>query len=144
MYGRIALMYTAGEAAIRELERQVLEIADGCGKGHEMRTALTNALPRMFTFPRHLGMPCRNDDAERAIREGPAREKRPRRQLRNAVGMRCLSITGTVFQTRGRLGIWPSTALEALFADPEWDVFAHLATGPPPPAPAVAAAPAAA
>ena len=56
--------------------------------------------------------------------------------------MRRLSIMCTVFQTRGRLGILPSTALKALRADPEWDMFAHPAAGPPPP-PAVAAAPAA-
>ena len=104
-----------------------------------MRTALVNALPHMFTFLRHPGMPCHNNRVEQAIHEGPAREKRSRRQLRSAAGMRRLSITCTVFQTRGRLGIWPSTALKALRADPEWDMFAHPATWPPRAPAAVAA-----
>ncbi len=139
-YRRISRIDTADEAAIRELERQVLEIAGGYGEKHAMRTALVNALPHMFTFLRHPGMPCRNDRAEQAIHEGPAREKRSRRQLRSAAGMRRLSITCTVFQTCRRLGIWPSTALKALRADPEWGMFAHPATGPPrAPAAAVAA-----
>ena len=140
MYRRISRIDTADEAAIRELERQVLEIAGGYGEKHAMRTALVNALPHMFTFLRHPGMPCHNNRVEQAIHEGPAREKRSRRQLRSAAGMRRLSITCTVFQTCRRLGIWPSTALKALRADPEWDMFAHPATGPPrAPAAAVAA-----
>ena len=139
MYRRISRIDTAGEAAIRELERQVLEIAGGYGEKHAMRTALASAPPCMFAFLRHPGMPCHNNRVEQAIHEGPAREKRHRRQLRSAAGMRRLSITCTVFQTCRRLGISPSAALKALRADPEWDMFAHPATGPPR-APAVAAA----
>ena len=138
-YRRISRIDTAGEAAIRELEKQVLEIAGGYGGEHAMRTALVNALPCMFTFLGHPGMPCHNSRVEQAAREGPAREKRSRRQLRSAAGMRRLPITCTVFQTRGRLGIWPSAALKALRADPEWDMFAHPATWPPRAPAAVAA-----
>ena len=138
MYRRISRIDTADEAAIRELERQVLEIAGGYGEKHAMRTALASAPPYMFTFLRHPGMPCHNNRVEQATHEGPAREKRHRRQLRSAAGMRRLSITCTVFQTCRRLGISPSAALKALRADPEWDMFAHPATGPPR-APAVAA-----
>ncbi len=87
----------AGEVTIRELERQVLEIADGYWKEHEMRVALTNALPRMLTFLSHPGMPCKNDGAEQAIRAGPAKEKKLCRRPRSAEGMRCLSVTCSVF-----------------------------------------------
>ncbi len=83
---------TAGEPAIWELE-QVLEIADWCRKKHEMRTALANALPRMLEFMKQPGMPCRNDGAEQAIQARAAKERRSRRRLRSASGMRHLSTT---------------------------------------------------
>ncbi len=138
-YRKISRIDTADEAAVRELERRVLEIAGGRGGERAMRAALAGALPRMLAFPRHPGMPCHNNRTEQATRGGPAGEKRSRRRPGSAAGMRRLSITCTVFQARGRLGIWPSAALKALRADPEWDVFAHPAAGPPR-APAAAAA----
>ena len=79
------------------------------------------------------GMPCRNDGAEQAIREGPAKEKRSRRRPRSASGMRCLAVTRSVFQTGKRRGIWPARMLEAAATDPNWNVFDPPAAGPPPP-----------
>ena len=98
-----------------------------------MRAALPSARPRMLASPRHPGMPCRNDGAKQAIREGPAKEKRSRRQLGSASGMRCLAVTRSVLQTGKRRGIWPARMLEAAVANPNWNVFDPSATGPPPP-----------
>ena len=98
-----------------------------------MHTALSNARPNMLASPRHPGMPCHNNRAEQAIHEGPAKEKRSRRQLRSASGMRCLAVTCSVFQTGKRRGIWPARILEAAATNPNWNILDPPDTGPPPP-----------
>ena len=133
MYRTVKPMDTAGGATIKELDSQVLDIAGEYGEGHKMHTALSNARPNMFTFLRHPGMPCHNNRVEQAIHEGPAKEKRSRRQLRSASGMRCLAVTCSVFQTGKRRGIWPARILEAAATDPNWNILDPPATGPPPP-----------
>ena len=132
IYRTIKEMDTAGPEVISELEAQVLAVADMYGEGHEMHTALHNALSTLFTFLKHPDMPPHNNRAEQEIHAGPAKEKRIRRQLKNYKGMRCMSVFSTVFRTAENLGVWPSEAVRMAARDPNWDIFAH-ASGPGPP-----------
>ncbi len=139
-YGTVKSTDTADGAMIKELESRVLDMAGEYGEGHEMRTSPSNARPNMLASPRHPDMPCRNDGAERVVREGPAKEKRSRRRPRSTSGMRCLAVICSVFQTGKRRRIRPARMLEAAAADPNWSVFDPPAAGPPPPARAAATA----
>lgn len=117
---------------IAEFESQMREIAEMYGEGHEIRTALLNALPTTFTFLKHAGMPSQNNRAEQELHAGPAREKCIRRQLKNQKGMKCMSVLSTVFRTAENLGIWPSTAVWMAVHVPGWNMMDH-ADGPGPP-----------
>ena len=132
LFRRANALDTASPEEVAEFKAQVREIADMYGEGHQMHTALLNALPTMFTFLEHPGMPSQNNRAEQELHAGPAREKRIRIQLKNRKGMHCMSVLSTVFRTADNLGIWPSTAVQMAVRDPGWNMMDH-ADGPGPP-----------
>lgn len=132
LFRRANALDTAPPEVIAEFESQMLEIAEMYDEGHEMRTALINALPTAFTFLKHAGMPSQNNRAEQELHAGPAREKRIRCQLKNWKGMKCMSVLSTVFRTAENLGIWPSMAVWMAVHVPGWNMMDH-ADGPGPP-----------
>ena len=132
LFRRAKALDTASSEVIAEFRSQMKAIAEMYEEGHEMRTALLNALPTAFTFLEHPGMPSQNNRAEQELHAGPAREKRIRIQLKNHKGMRCMSVLSTVFRTAENLGIWPSTAVQMAVRDPGWNMMDH-ADGPGPP-----------
>ena len=121
---------TASEEVILDLNEQVHDIITSYGDRHPMATLLKNALPYMFTFLRHPGMPPHNNPVELEIRDVIVLAKNIQHKLMTDEGMRVFSIISTMIRTCYKQRMFPGMVVAALAYDPDWDMFGG---GEPPP-----------
>ena len=121
---------TASEGEIRELERQIGEIAAAYGGGHRCTRPLSAPDPTCWSV---WSIPaCRVKTTGRSgrCRPDPA-WKSGRAARKTADDMRRLSITCSVFRTCRRRSTGITDAVAAAARDPGWNMFSQPATGPP-------------
>lgn len=116
-----------------DLEREVGGIAAAYGDG-DFATHLNNALPNLFTFLRHPGMPSTNNATERDIRDAVVVQRRFRHKFASPVGMRVFSVLMSFHSTCRKLGVVPRLMFERVAESPGFDVVSYGLSALNPPA----------
>lgn len=130
-----ATLYSGGADArtCLDLEREVAGIAAAYGDG-DFATHLNNALPNLFTFLRHPGMPSTNNDTERDIRDAVVMQRRFRHKFARPEGMRVFSVLMSFHSTCRKLGVVPRIMFERMFESPGFDMVSYGLSALNPPA----------
>ena len=113
----------AGTDACLAMERRVTELVALYGS-HKFGTTLANATPHLFTFLRHPGMPPRNNETERGIRDGVVLQRKIRHKFVNAEGRRVFSILQSFNMTCRKLGLVPWRCAERMAENHDFNIFA--------------------
>ena len=116
-----------------DLEREVGGIAAAYGDT-DFATHLNNALPNLFTFLRHPGMPSTNNDTERDIRDAVVVQRRFRHKFARPEGMRVFSILMSFHSTCRKLGVVPRIMFERMVESPGFDMVSYGLSALNPPA----------
>ena len=121
-YRRIKGMGTLAPLTMTLLTREIRGMIAGYPEG-KLKTHLENAVPYMFTFLAHPGMPPHNNASELAIRDAVVRQRNVRHQITTPEGRDVFSRLLTFAATCQMNGIFPCRAVVEMLRDPQWDMF---------------------